>query len=163
MAYDTLCRRSELSAFEVADLDAASNSILVRRSKTDQEGQGSIRFVGPDTLSFLQAWLFAAHITEGAMFQGIDNAEQLTGRLSPEGINRTFKRVAKRLGLAVSAFSSHSCRVGAAQDMTTAGLDIGGIMQAGGWKSPSMVARYTERAAVQRGAAAKLAVLQDRL
>jgi len=37
------------------------------------------------------------------------------------------------------------------------------VMQAGGWKSPAMVARYTEHLQARRGAMAKLAALQDRL
>jgi hypothetical protein len=37
-------------------------------------------------------------------------------------------------------------RVGAAQDMMVAGLDILPIMAAGGWKTTSVVARYIEDA-----------------
>ena len=40
LAYDTLCRRSELAALDLADLDQESGTVLIRRSKTDQEGQG---------------------------------------------------------------------------------------------------------------------------
>lgn len=37
-------------------------------------------------------------------------------------------------------------RVGAAQDMMIAGLDILPIMAAGGWKTTNVVARYIENA-----------------
>jgi len=33
-------------------------------------------------------------------------------------------------------------RLGAAQDMAAAGVDLGAIMHAGGWKTPDMVMRY---------------------
>ena len=51
---------------------------------------------------------------------------------------------------------------GVTQDMTAAGFGLSEVMQAGRWKSPAMPARYSENQAARRGAAAKLAALQDR-
>jgi hypothetical protein len=42
-----------------------------------------------------------------------------------------------------------------AQDLVAAGFDVAAIMQAGRWKSSAMVARYTERLQVARGAIAQ--------
>jgi hypothetical protein len=42
-----------------------------------------------------------------------------------------------------------------AQDLVAADLDIAGIMQAGGWASPTMVARYSEKITARRGAIAR--------
>ncbi len=56
--------------------------------------------------------------------------------------------------------SGHLTRIGAAQDMLAAGLELREVMQAGSWKSVVMVARYGERLPARRGAAPKLAVLQ---
>jgi hypothetical protein len=49
--------------------------------------------------------------------------------------------------------SGHCTRVGMAQDLTVAGQELNQIMRAGRWKSPAMVARYTERldAGARRG------------
>ena len=47
-------------------------------------------------------------------------------------------------------------------DMSAAGLGMAEIMQSGRWKSPSMVARYTERQSAKRGGAARLAAIQGR-
>ena len=44
-----------------------------------------------------------------------------------------------------------------------AGLDVAEVMQAGGRKTPTMVARYTEHLQARRGAMSKLAAKQDRL
>jgi integrase/recombinase XerD len=41
-------------------------------------------------------------------------------------------------------------RIGAAQDMMVAGFDMLAIMQAGGWTTPHVVARYVERASTRR-------------
>jgi hypothetical protein len=43
-------------------------------------------------------------------------------------------------------FSGHSMRVGAAQDLLSAGHDTAAIMRAGGWKSIDVLARYLEHA-----------------
>jgi hypothetical protein len=42
-----------------------------------------------------------------------------------------------------------------AQDLVAAGFDVVAIMQAGRWRSPEMVARYTERLHAGRGAVAQ--------
>ncbi len=63
----------------------------------------------------------------------------------------------------VAKLSGHSTRVGAAQDMVAAGLEVTEVMQAGGWKTPVMVARYSEHLQARRGAAAKLAEKQGRV
>ena len=52
--------------------------------------------------------------------------------------------------------------VRAAQDMIASGIGIPAIMQAGRWKSASMVQRYGERLLAQRNGAAQLARLQKR-
>ena len=46
----------------------------------------------------------------------------------------------------VAAFSGHSMRVGAAQDLLCAGYETIAIMRAGGWKSTKILARYLEMA-----------------
>jgi len=46
--------------------------------------------------------------------------------------------------------------------MARHGLELPSIMQAGGWNTATMVARYTARLDARRSGAAKLAVLQDR-
>jgi len=63
VAYDTLCRRSELVALLRQDLQAGPHgdgTLLVRRGKTDQEGAGMIRFLAPDTMKLLLDWAGAA-------------------------------------------------------------------------------------------------------
>ncbi len=47
-------------------------------------------------------------------------------------------------------------RVGTAVDCVAANIDAASIMQAGGWTSVRMVARYTSKLAAKRGAIARL-------
>ena len=51
--------------------------------------------------------------------------------------------------------SGHSCRVGMAQDLVEKGASMPEVMQAGRWKTPLMVSRYTEKQQASRGAVAK--------
>ena len=79
-------------------------------------------------------------------------------------VPRIFKAMAREAGLpdAVAAgFSDHSARVGAAQDMVAAGIELPVILHAGRWKSTAMVNRYGERLLARRSGAAQLANTLD--
>ena len=170
VAYDTLCRRSELVALRREDLQAGPHgdgTLLVRRGKTDQEGAGMVRFLAPDTMKLLHGWIEAAGITEGALFRSVRKGGRVGDALDPGDVARLFKAMVRTAGLTpeqVAGISGHSSRVGAAQDMAASDrIEMPAIMQAGGWKSPQMVARYTQRQAARRSGAAKLAELQNRV
>ncbi len=170
VAYDTLCRRSELVVLQRGDLQAGPHgdgTLLVRRGKTDQEGAGMVRFLAPDTMKTLLDWIGAAGITEGALFRSVRKGGRVGDALDPGDVARLFKAMVRAAGLTpeqVARISGHSSRVGAAQDMAASDrIEMPAIMQAGGWKSPQMVARYTQRQAARRSGAAKLAELQNRV
>ena len=168
VAYDSLCRRSELVALRCDDVQAGPHgdaTLTLRRSKTDQEGQGSVRYLAPDTMRAVHAWLDAAGHGEGALFRSVSKAGTIGGPLDPGDVARVFKNMAKAAGLApsvVAAVSGHSSRVGAAQDQVRHGVELPAVMQAGGWTTPAMVARYSARLEARRSGAAKLALLQNR-
>jgi integrase len=79
--------------------------------------------------------------------------------LHPYSVARILKDRARDAGLdetLVAKLSGHSMRVGAAQDLAAAGIDLGAIMHAGGWKSPDMVMRYIEHMDVAKSGMARL-------
>lgn len=168
VAYDTLARRSELVAIRIADLSLGDDgTVLIRHSKTDQEGEGSVRYLAPDTVHMVREWIEAAGIEDGALFRSIRKGgavgEGLSASKTDPGaaVAVIFKKMAKKAGLNID-ISGHSTRVGAAQDMAALGFGITETMQAGGWRSPEMIGRYTENQQAKRGAAAKLAAIQNR-
>ena len=168
VAYDTLCRRSELAQMDFGDLTLGEDgTALIRRGKTDQEGEGSTRYLAPDTVAHVRAWIEAAGIESGALFRSVRKGgkmgEPLAASKTDPGaeVSRIFRKMADRACVDLSV-SGHSTRVGAAQDMTGAGFGVAETMQAGGWKGPQMVGRYTEHQQARRGAAAKLAAMQNR-
>src|SRR5712672_2456958 len=68
VAYETLARRGELVALEVRDIDFHPNGTgqaLIRRGKTDAEGQGRVAYLSRETVKWLKVWLVHSWITEG--------------------------------------------------------------------------------------------------
>ncbi|GJG89501.1 hypothetical protein tb265_46820 [Gemmatimonadetes bacterium T265] len=166
VARDLLARRSELVAVRVEDVVAADDggaTVHVRRSKTDQFGAGATAYVGPEAYAALRAWLDAAGLAAGPAFRAVS----AHGRVGPTALHAqkvpaVLKKLAaraapqlRRLGLDPAQVSGHSGRVGMAQDLVGAGLELPAVMQAGRWTTPAMVARYAERLLAERGAVAQ--------
>jgi integrase len=110
-------RRSELVALDVADFEETEDGfrVTIRKSKTDQEGQGQtigiMRGSAACPVRAVKAWLEAAGITEGAIFRPVPG-EVAAERLRPRAVDNIVKRYAKRLGLPITDFSAHSLRSG---------------------------------------------------
>ena len=159
---DLLARRSEAVALDVADISYdpdGSGTVMIRRSKTDQTGEGRELYLSPPAVAQLRRWINAAGLTEGPVFRAVDKAGRTGDRLQAAEVARIIKRLARKAGLpeaAVASMSGHSCRVGMAQDLVAAGADVTGLMQAGRWKSMQMPARYSERLEAKRGVVAQL-------
>ncbi len=168
VAYDTMARRSELVAFDIEDVEFMPNgsgTILVRRSKTDQAGEGAKAYLSQETVRWLQIWLDSATIKDGAIFRRLVGRNRVGNRLHADIIADIYKRVARWIGMAakqVSNVSGHSVRVGAAQDLLALNIDLGSIMQAGRWNSSRMPMRYGEEVLAARGGMARAAVVQGR-
>jgi len=72
VAYETLARRGELGAFEIRDIEFWPNGTgqaLIRRGKTDAEGQGRIAYLSRETVKRLKIWLAHAKISEGPVLR----------------------------------------------------------------------------------------------
>lgn len=167
VAYDTLLRRSELVAVQVADIveeiDGAA-TVLVRRSKADREGRGAQVYLAPDSVVLVHEWLEQARIGEGMVFRSLSRGVVGDG-LGAGEVSRIFKKMARDADLPVEVveqISGHSTRVGATQDMVAGGIGMAAILQAGRWKTSAMVTRYGERLIARRSGAAQLARLQQR-
>jgi integrase len=128
---------------------------MLRRRKTDTEARPY--FIGPETAAALEAWLRRAEITAGPVFRAVHKSDRLGALpLSPRDVSRILKARALEAKLPEAAgVSAHSLRVGMAVDLTEAELELPAIMQAGGWSSPQMVARYTAKVSATRGAVAR--------
>lgn len=164
VAYTTLARRSELCALQLADLQVEADgfgTVVIRRSKGDQEGHGAVAPITPDAMRHLQAWIEAAKITDGPLFRAIRKGPRVQPwAMGANDVALAFKDMGRRARLSdaeIARISAHSTRIGAAQDMTRFDQQLPGIMQAGRWKSPAMVGRYTAKLSARDGAAVRIA------
>src|SRR6202166_1920427 len=94
VAYETLARRSELVALDVRDIDFHPNGTgqaVIRRGKTDAEGQGRVAYLSRETVKWLKIWLEHAGIQEGAAFRRLIGKAQIGGPLNPGSVAPIFK------------------------------------------------------------------------
>ena len=153
IAYDTLCRRSELVSLQIQDIrtvekdGAEHTTILLRRSKTDQEASGRWLHLTERSHTALKAWLDILQISEGSIFRSINKHIESAKGLGASQVNRIFKRIARNAQVdenLIERISGHSCRVGAAQDLVNSGASLPVIMSKGRWSKTDTVMRYVE-------------------
>ena len=155
LAYDSMCRRSELVSLKISDIQIdefenyAQMKVRLRKSKTDQELQGRWIFLTQRSANALSLWLNQAKLRDGFLFRGINNAIDITEELKSSQINRIYKRLAKDAKLPkeiINHISGHSMRVGAAQDLMRSGASVPMIMNKGCWSKVDTVMKYLEGA-----------------
>ena len=150
-----LLRRSEAAALRWDDLTIeadGSGRLTVRRSKTDQTGEGAVLYLPDQTVRLLSVW------RDTAQARGLpaEPHSPMWGRpLHPSTVGRIVTRRADRAGH--PGMTAHSLRVGMAQDLATAGAGLVELQTAGRWASPRMPAHYTRNHAAGRGAVARYA------
>jgi len=151
VAYESMTRRSEVASMKVEKLEFkkdGSGAIRLGKTKTDQSGKGARLPLTAETMGYLQAWLKLANITEGLVWRAVParwtGKRPLTKPLEAREIARIIKRRVAQAGMNPSRFAAHSTRIGAAEDLVADGASDAQVMQAGRWKSSTMVARYTQ-------------------
>ena len=155
---DALLRVSELASLMVSDLlvkPDGSGTITIRRSKTDQEGRGHVRYVARTTVEAIGRYLQASGIEAGALLRAVNKGGAVREGLGVRSIRRIITQRAAAAGI-VGRISGHSLRVGAVQSLVAAGATLVELQQAGDWKSPRMPGHYARHQLPERGAVARL-------
>ncbi len=155
VAHDAALRGSELLALTWADIVPSKGNecglVNIRRSKSDQTGEGAVAPISE----------FASQALTRMKPDDAEPDDRIF-RFSPNTLNRRLKAAARTADMNVRHISSHSPRVGMAQDLLAYGTDMPGLMQAGRWKTPGTVARYTEHLAAHHTAAGQYLRTQQR-
>jgi len=144
-------RRSELVGLNLADLNFTRDGLVVtlRRSKTDQEGQG--REVGipygsnPATcpVRAVRAWVEALGEEGGPLFRPINRHGQvLNRRLTDKSVALVVKRWAAVAGIESGGVAGHSLRAGLATSAAAAGVPERAIMAQTGHRSLTTLRKY---------------------
>ena len=150
---DCLLRVSEAVAVDVEDLK--DKTLIVKSSKTDQEGVGETLYVTSDTRRIINRYRAKAGIEGGALFRRVVRGDHVqVGRLTARSARRQITYWAELAG--VEGFiSGHSLRVGSAVSLAQAGASVVDMQVAGRWKSSQMPAHYAKAELAERGAIAR--------
>lgn len=156
---DCLLRVSEVASIEISDVhfgEDGSGRLLIRHSKTDQNGDGSVLYLGAVTCTYIRHWLTESGIVDGKLYRRLSKSGQVVSdSLSSRSICSIIQERAKRSGFD-GKISGHSLRVGTAESLAERGASLTQLMTAGRWRSPVMPAFYTRNEQASRSAVAKL-------
>ena len=136
-------RRSELVAIMNEDIDFVPEGvkIFIRRSKTDQSGEGMTKgipyFSNQDycPVISLKNWIEKSKIKSGKIFD-----------MSDKSVSLTIKKYTAIAGLDSNKYSGHSLRSGFATSAAELGAEERSIMAMTGHKTTQMVRRYIQEA-----------------
>ena len=160
---DAMLRRSETAALTWSDLDIdedGSATLAVRRSKTDQTGNGSRQYLGGATVKRIVAWAEACGheqppVQTTALFCQVRRGDHVDPgtALSGGAVSQIVARRAAAVG--VSGATGHSLRVGSAVSLMRSGASLVDLQHVGRWRSPHMPAAYVRGELARQAAIAR--------
>ncbi len=148
-------RRSELISIDHEDLEFVPEGlkITIKRSKTDQFGEGMIKglpyFKNESycPVNSLKKWIKVSKIESGPIFRRFSKGSAITDkRLSDQTVVLLMKKYLNLAGIENKDFSGHSLRSGFATVAAESGADERSIMAMTGHKTTQMVRRYIREA-----------------
>ena len=149
IGYETMRRSSEICSFCFEDVKSLPNgqyALNLRRSKTDQLGDGKLIPISDLLATKITQWKKRIRANDGRILRSIRKDQKTVGdKLTPASINNILVDLqyqARRRDL--PHLSGHSFRVGAALDMLNAGVPLEKIMLRGGWRKETTTLRYLQ-------------------
>ena len=148
-------RRNEIVSLDYDDLDFVSEGLKInlKRSKTDQFGEGSVKglpyFDNAQycTVLSLKNWIEVSNISSGPLFRRFSKGSKLSeNRLTDQTVALLIKKYLKLAGIDNKNYSGHSLRSGFATTAAESGAEERSIMAMTGHKSTEMVRRYIKEA-----------------
>ncbi len=148
-------RRNEIVSLDYDDLDFVTEGVKInlKRSKTDQFGEGSVKGLPYlDNSQYcpvlsLKKWIEVSNIDSGPLFRRFSKNSKLTeNRLTDQTVALLIKKYLKLAGIDSKNYSGHSLRSGFATSAADSGVEERSIMAMTGHKSAEMVRRYIKDA-----------------
>jgi integrase/recombinase XerD len=146
---ETMGRADEVVSMSLDDIDVKRGIATIRRGKG---GRGRIAPFGPQTARALDRYLRARrqHPCAGRPDLWLSISRRNDGAWGYAGLYRTLCRRAGKAG--IPDFHPHKLRHTGASRWLTAGGSEGGLMAIAGWRTRSMIERYTSDTAAERAA-----------
>ena len=138
-------RRSELVNIDYEDIEFVTEGvkILVKRSKTDQSGEGTVKAIPYfDNKEFCPVLTLKNYIDQKISIK----SEGKVFEISDKSVALIIKKYAKKAGLDSSKYAGHSLRSGFATTAAEFGAEERNIMAMTGHKTTQMVRRYIHEA-----------------
>jgi site-specific recombinase XerD len=148
-------RRNEIVSLDYDDLDFVTEGLKInlKRSKTDQFGEGSVKGLPYfDNALYcpvlsLKNWIEISNINSGALFRRFSKGSKLSNnRLTDQTVALLIKKYLKLANIDSKNYSGHSLRSGFATTAAESGAEERSIMAMTGHKSTEMVRRYIKEA-----------------
>ena len=148
-------RRNEIVSLDYEDLDFVPEGLKInlKRSKTDQLGEGSVKGLPyfENTkycpVVSLQKWIEISKIKSGSLFRRFTKGSKLSeNRLTDQTVALLIKKYLQLAGIDNKNYSGHSLRSGFATSAAESGAEERSIMAMTGHKSREMVRRYIKEA-----------------
>ena len=148
-------RRTELVSIDYEDLEFVPDGlkIMIRRSKTDQFGEGMIKGLPYFSNEIycpiinIKKWLDISKIKSGPIFRRFSKGSILKDkRLTDQSVVLLMKKYLNLAGIENKNFAGHSLRSGFATVAAESGADERSIMAMTGHKTTQMVRRYIKEA-----------------
>ena len=136
-------RRSELVNIENEDVEFVEEGvkIFVKRSKTDQSGEGMIK-----AIPYFDNNQFCPVIALKNWLKVLDKTQHKIFNISDKNVALIIKKYANLAGLDSKKYAGHSLRSGFATSTAESGAEERNIMAMTGHKSTEMVRRYIKEA-----------------
>ncbi|MCC5452872.1 tyrosine-type recombinase/integrase [Rheinheimera sp. UJ51] len=162
LAYDSLCRASEMRMIKLSHIDKekdGTGTVFVERTKSDREAIGAYRYISKTTMELIEQWKERT---------GLSNKDYLVRALTSAGTIKpyiaheesppvSYEVIVSAFKAANVSLSGHSARVGAVIDMVKAEISIEKIQLAGGWRDQAMPLLYSRKIRAKNSAAAEMA------
>ena len=134
-----------------------SGTLLIPRSKTDQEAEGREVYLQKRTIKAIEKYQKLSGVCEGPLFRRIyQNSKMGDSALGVTAVRDMIKDVAQKAQIDVTGISGHSFRVGTAQSLVENKATMPQLQTAGRWKDTRMPARYTEKEELAHGVIATI-------
>lgn len=168
LAYNTLLRMSEIGRIRVGDIEITEEgraALSIGFTKTVEDVS---KVLSVETTRLLMAWISAAGLEgndDAYVFCPVSRHKKITLLTEKPMTDKPLEAIFANAWRLVNGsdtrrknksrygvWSGHSARVGAAQDLTAAGVDLPKLMHEGQWQKPETVMRYIRNINASEGA-----------
>jgi integrase len=169
VSYESMLRESEMVRIKISHITESETKagygiLKIPYTKTNKSGESEYCELSPPVMKAVNNYLRMCKrnlMSDGYLLAGLTKTRTTRNNnkpLSVDVIDNQFKEIHVLLDLEGKCprFSSHSARVGAAQDMAVDNHSIQEIQKSGRWKSPEMVYNYCKKFAIEDSGMSKL-------